>query len=341
MRTAALILSLLLTVGLSVVPSWAQEADAEATYTVQDGDTLYGIAREVGVSVRTLMRWNDLENASIQVGQTLRVRPPADTGDTANTTPNSETAAPAPPSPDTTAAQSSSPPDTVAKVPSASAADSAVAPPSHGRYTVEAGDTFVTLALRLGTTADTLFTLNDSTTAPLTEGDALRLPPRFGPPMHTVEPGQTLYSIAGEYGISVRALKSENDLPSDTLQPDQQLQIPRGAGAELPPPGQWAAPDTTGPVARYPKAFAGRLTASGTAYTPDDLVVSHPSLPFDSVVLVSTTTPERHTFARVIDRGPVEEGMLLDVSTAVANTLSLPTEGTPPTVALQVVWTAK
>jgi rare lipoprotein A len=94
-------------------------------------------------------------------------------------------------------------------------------------------------------------------------------------------------------------------------------------------------------VARYPEAFAGRLTASGTAYDPADLVVSHPSLPFGSVVLVSTTNPERHTFARVIDRGPIEEDRLLDVSAAIADQLNLPTEGTAPTVALRVVWAAE
>ena len=339
MRTTALLLGLLLALGLSVAPSRAQATNADATYTVQDGDTLYGIAREVGVSVRTLMQWNGLEDASIQAGQTLRVRPPEDPDDT----PTPKAAPSKKPPPDTAAAQPSSASDAAAEAPSTRAADAdtADAPPPHGRYTVEAGDTFVTLALRLGTTADSLFALNDSTTAPLAPGRSLRLPRRFGPPTHTVEQGQTLYSIAGEYGVSVRALKASNNLASDTLQPGQPLQIPRRAGVEIAPPGQWAAPDTTGPVARYPEAFAGRLTASGTAYNPEALVVSHPSLPFDSVVLVSTKNPERHTFARVIDRGPVEEGMLLDVSTAVANQLSLPTEGTPPTVALRLVWSAE
>jgi LysM repeat protein len=323
MRTFALLAGVLLLTGLAVRPASAQE-QPNATYTVQDGDTLYGIAQETGVSVRTLMQWNDLEEPSIQSGQTLRVRPPDDTAP-----------------PDTASEHGESPDSASSAAPDTTAPPSPAGPQPYGQYAVEAGDTFVSLALRLGTTADTLFTLNDSTTAPLAPNRTLRLPRRFGPPIHTVASGQTLYSIAGEYGVSVRSLKAENNLSSDTLQPGQTLQIPRGPGPDLPPPGQWAAPDTTGPVARYPKAFAGRLTASGTAYTPDDLVVSHPSLPFDSVVLLSTKNPERHTFARVIDRGPIEEDMLLDVSAAVAQQLSLPTEGTAPTVALRVVWAAK
>jgi LysM repeat protein len=321
---------MLLLTGLAVRPASAQE-QPNVTYTVQDGDTLYGIAQKVGVSVRTLMRWNDLEDASIQSGQTLRVRPPS-----SDTTMAESTAA----SPDT--ASSTPDADTAKSADAAPNADTTVSTPQpYGTYAVDGGDTFISLALRLGTTADTLFALNDSTTAPLSSGRSLRLPRRFGPPVHTVASGQTLYSIAGEYGVSVRSLKAENNLSSDTLQPGQTLQIPRGPGPNLPPPGQWAAPDTTGPVARYPKAFAGRLTASGTTYNPDELIISHRSLPFDSVVLLSTKNPERHTFARVIDRGPIEEDMLLDVSAAVADQLNLPTEGTAPTVSLRVVWAAE
>ncbi|PSQ97565.1 MAG: peptidoglycan-binding protein LysM [Bacteroidetes bacterium SW_9_63_38] len=330
---AALLVGLLVLAGPGVLPASAQN-QSDSTYTVQDGDTLYEIAQKTGVSVQTLVHWNDLDDPSIQTGQTLRVRPPAASGDTTVSPPESppDTAAAGPDAADAAGSSSSS----------ADTADTGAAqPPPYGRHAVESVDTFVNLALRLGTTADTLFALNDSTTAPLASGRSLRLPRRFGPPVHSVKKGQTLYSIAGEYGVSVRSLKAENDLTSDTLQPGQTLHIPHGPGPDLPPPGKWTAPDTTGPAARYPKAFAGRLTASGTAYNPEDLVVSHPSLPFDSVVLLSTKNPERHTFARVLDRGPIKEDMLLDVSAAVAEQLSLPTEGTAPTVALRVVWTAE
>ena len=328
MRTVVLTFGMFLLVGLGAGAVRAQ-AQADSTYTVEAGDTLYSIAQEVGVSVRTLMQWNDLDAPSLQVGQTLRVRPPT-TEETPS--PRSDTAAAeteAPPStdePPPTDADTTVPADTTAPA----------GPSPYGRHTVAAGDTFVDLALRLGTTADSLFALNDSTTAPLAPGRTLRLPRRFGPPTHRVEDGQTLYSVAGTYGVSVRALKAENELESDSLRPGQRLQIPRRA-AEV--PDEWAAPDSTGRVAVYPSAFAGRLTASGAAYDPEDLVVSHPSLPFGSVVLLSTRNPARHTFARVIDRGPVEEGVLLDVSAAVARALAVDGANTP-SAALRVVWVA-
>ena len=47
-------------------------------YRVQSGDTLTQIARKQGTSVSDLVRWNKLSNANaIEVGQVLRVEPPA------------------------------------------------------------------------------------------------------------------------------------------------------------------------------------------------------------------------------------------------------------------------
>lgn len=325
MRVFVLLIGLTLAVGAAASPADAQDS-TDSTYTVQSGDTLYSIARDFGVSVRTLMRWNDLDAPTIQPGQTLRVRPPEEASDE-------------PPPPSEASSDTTQPSPTTADSADAPATDTTAtddASPSYGQYTVEEGDTFVTLALRLGTTADSLFALNDSTTAPLSPGRTLRLPPRFGPPTHVVESGETLYSIAGEYGVSVRALKAKNDLNTNTLEVGQRLQLPQGT-RDLSSQDAWADPDSTGRVALYPAAYDGRLTASGTTYDPDDFVVSHPSLPFDSVVLLSTHDPNRHTFARVIDRGPVEEGVLLDVSDAVAQQLGLDPDS-PSSIALRVVW---
>jgi LysM repeat protein len=328
MRTVALTFGVLLLAGLGAGATRAQ-APADSTYTVEAGDTLYSIAQEAGVSVRTLMQWNDLDDTSLQVGQTLRVRPPAGAAPPSSRQDTAAAETDAPPStagPPPTAGDTTAPPDTT--VPAG--------PSPYGRHTVAAGETFVDLALRLGTTADSLFALNDSTTAPLAPGRPLRLPRRFGPPVHRVEEGETLYSVAGRYGVSVRALKAENEFEGDSLRPGQRLQIPR---RETEVPDTWAAPDSTGRVAVYPEAFVGRLTASGTTYDPEALVVSHPALPFGSVVLLSTRRPARHTFARVVDRGPVEEGVLLDVSPAVARALAVDDANTP-SVALRVVWRA-
>ena len=314
---SGLLVGLLAGVLMLSAPAVYAQATPDSTYTVQDGDTLYRIAQRAGVSVETLMRWNDLDTAALQVGQTLRIQPPAP-----SPTPT------APPPADTVA------PDTT---PDAPAPRDTTAAAPYGTHTVEPSDTFVGLALRLGTTADTLFALNDRTTDTLAVGRTLRLPRRFGPPTHVVDSSETLYSIAGAYGVSVRALRSLNDLDTTALEPGRRLRLPERPNPY--PPGTRAAPDTSGAATIYPPAFAGRLMASGRAYNPDDYVVSHPSLPFGSIVLLSRPDGSAHTFARVQDRGSVTDDLLLDLSATVAERLGI-ASNTTPTVALRVVWRA-
>jgi lipoprotein NlpD len=46
------------------------------TYTVKQGDTLFSIAKAHGVDYRELAAWNNIDPASIKVGQQLRLTPP-------------------------------------------------------------------------------------------------------------------------------------------------------------------------------------------------------------------------------------------------------------------------
>lgn len=303
-------------------PSVYAQVQSDSTYAVQSEDTLYSIAQRFGVSVRALKVWNGLEDATLHEGQVLRVRPPSGGPAIADSTAGKED-----PPADTTAEARENTPDAVESTP----------PQPYGQHAVEAGDSFVNLAVRLGTTADTLFSLNDHITAALLPGQVLRLPRRFGPPTHVVQSGETLYSIAGQYGVSVRALQARNDLDTTQIAPGQRLHLPTRTTPTVPAPGKEAAPDSVGTVAVYPGPFAGRLTASGIPYDPDEFVVSHPSLPYRSVVLLSRPETNRHTFARVVDRGPLEEGVLMDVSEAVAEQLGI-TPGDASAVTIRTVW---
>ena len=179
MRTAVLILGLLLA-GAALPQGGLAQAPTDSAYTVQSGDTLYSIAQRFGVSVEELQRWNGLEGTGLQIGQALLVRPPRATpppNDTSSTDPSSadttastDTSAAADPLAvgDTTATADTATADTVttdtATVDSSATAPSTAAdvtgptgpPPRYGRHTAAMGDSFVGLALRLGTTADTL-----------------------------------------------------------------------------------------------------------------------------------------------------------------------------------------
>ncbi len=79
-RLAALSLAAMLA-ACGTTPS---EPAPEGYYRVERGDTLYSIARRHKRSVAELTRWNDLPSANqIEVGQLVRVRPPAGAGLTA------------------------------------------------------------------------------------------------------------------------------------------------------------------------------------------------------------------------------------------------------------------
>jgi lipoprotein NlpD len=60
------------------LPPGAENAGKPGYYTVKRGDTLYAIGLETGQGYRDIARWNGLENPNlIEVGQVLRVVPPA------------------------------------------------------------------------------------------------------------------------------------------------------------------------------------------------------------------------------------------------------------------------
>ena len=75
----------------------AENAGKPGYFTVRPGDTLYRIALESGQAWRDVQAWNNLANPNlIEVGQVLRVAPPATTGTAVapGTAPTTVTAAP-------------------------------------------------------------------------------------------------------------------------------------------------------------------------------------------------------------------------------------------------------
>jgi lipoprotein NlpD len=88
----------------------AENANKPGYYTVRPGDTLIRIAYEAGQSYRDVARWNDLENPNkIEVGQVLRVIPPAPNVVAAVAPPSAPPAAPASRGAPTSAASASAP----------------------------------------------------------------------------------------------------------------------------------------------------------------------------------------------------------------------------------------
>jgi membrane-bound lytic murein transglycosylase D len=180
-------------------------------HTVAAGDTLVGLAYTYRLKVIDLMEMNGLTSTSLRPGQKLRVRKAA------------EAAAPAAPPP----APVSPAPFRPVSPPAAAPAPAAPA----GIHTVVAGDTLGGLAYRYGLKVGDLMEMNGLSGASLRPGQKLivnrsALPPGTpGSETIRVAEGDTLYSLARKYNLSVDQLKKMNNLAGDSLRSGQILKV--------------------------------------------------------------------------------------------------------------------
>lgn len=189
-------------------------ASAPASYTVQAGDTVSGIADRFGLRTVDVLAWNGLDRTTvIYPGQVLRLTPPA--------------------------------------TPVASAPAPAAASTPASAHTVRAGDTLSSIASAYGVGLQALFDANGmGWSTVIYPGQAIAIPgaatsaapvaaPASAPAAapvpapapasvgHTVSSGDTLSGIASAYGVSLHALFEANGLGwSSIIYPGQSLAIP-------------------------------------------------------------------------------------------------------------------
>lgn len=99
-------------------------------------------------------------------------------------------------------------------------------------YKVVAGDTLYSIAKKLDTTVSELKQINNLSTNSLKIGQILKIPTKFvdigDTELYQVKSGDTLYSIAKKYNISVNELKTINNLTNNDLSVGQLLNVPSG-----------------------------------------------------------------------------------------------------------------
>lgn len=142
-------------------------------------------------------------------------------------------------------------------------------------YVVQPGDSLISIAAQFGTTVDNLMALNGLESADfLRAGQELVVPgppPTLGPPtatptplpteahLYVVQPGDTLLSIAEDYGASMQVLMTVNQIEDPSLlRVGQELIIipgtptPEPTDTPLPPPTATPGPPFPAPVPLWP-----------------------------------------------------------------------------------------
>ncbi|MBR3211136.1 MAG: LysM peptidoglycan-binding domain-containing protein [Bacilli bacterium] len=210
-------------------------------YVVQKGDTLYGIGKQFGVSVSALMEKNQLKSSSLQVGQVLIVPVSSDTyvvqkGDTLYSIskkygiPVSELIE---------MNQLTNQILSIGQVLQVSGLSNE--DNSSNTYVVQKGDTLYSIAKKMGVSVSDLISYNQLSSTSLMVGQVLYLSPIndisvgsscygdvYQEPSyitHRVVRGDTLYSLAKKYGISVDTIVRLNNLSNTNLSIGQILKI--------------------------------------------------------------------------------------------------------------------
>ncbi|MCI8460475.1 MAG: LysM peptidoglycan-binding domain-containing protein [Bacilli bacterium] len=155
-------------------------------YIVRAGDSLYSIAKKYSTTVADLMRINNLKSNILHIGQQLKI-PINDLSNDQN----------------------------------------------YIVYTVKAGDSLYSISKNFGVTIGTLRSFNKLNSDLLSIGQKINIPngnDNTGSSeedylIYIVKAGDSLYSIAKKYGISVDDLKKVNNLSGNILNIGQPLKI--------------------------------------------------------------------------------------------------------------------
>lgn len=163
--------------------------DTNSVYVVKKGDTLYSISLKYNTTPSAIMNKNNLTSSTLSVGQTLII--PGDIESTGEDTNNSYT----------------------------------------NTYVVQRGDSLYSISRTYGVSVNEIKNVNNLTSDLLTIGQVLTIPTSSTDTNNTsnlyvVQKGDSLWSIANKYGVSINSIRMINNLNSDILTIGQTLIIP-------------------------------------------------------------------------------------------------------------------
>ena len=218
-------------IGVAYIPPEGAEGNY---YTVQKGDTLYGIANNYGISVDELKAANNLSSNTLTIGKVLlipEVEEPETPDENIYTVKSGDTlysiANKYGMTVDELKALNNLTSNTLSIGQKLVISEGNAA--TLDTYTVKSGDTLYSIANKYGLTVNELKSLNNLTSDLLSIGQVLNVSNSSIPTpsnTYTVKSGDSLYSIAKQYGVTVDALKSANGKTSNLLSIGEVLVIP-------------------------------------------------------------------------------------------------------------------
>jgi peptidoglycan lytic transglycosylase len=86
----------------------------------------------------------------------------------------------------------------------------------------------------------------------------------------------------------------------------------------------------------YAGKFQGRLTANGEIFDTNLFTAAHKTLPFNTIVKVTSDLTAKSVLVRITDRGPFVAGRIIDLSRAAAEAIEMVGSGLAP-VTVEIV----
>lgn len=274
-------------------------------HTVEQGETLFGISRQYGVTTAEIQSWNNLDGSQLSTGQELTIfRPDESTAETE-------------PIPDEI-------PEDVAEdtTPRESLVRDRDGERGTTYYTVRSGDTLTRIANEHNMTLSELRRLNDLQTDLLSIGQRITVREVQTAPSiadgaeestpqgkfvnYRVESGESLDDLKSKFKMTreeLNALNPDLDLGSISagqrvtilLPPSRNFENPYRKGASLENLGEIA-------VTVYSDSDIADPTTSGELYNPDYLTAGHANMPLGNIVYIENPNTKKGVYVRINDR---------------------------------------
>ncbi|BCA84753.1 muramidase [Enterococcus saigonensis] len=213
--------------------SGSSSASTSQYYTVQSGDSVWGISNKYGISMNELISWNNIKNNFIYPGQRLVVKK----GTTGSTTPK--------PTPSKPAQNTNKP--------SGNTANSGATQ----YYTVQSGDSVWGISNKYGISMNSLVswnniknnfiypgqrlvvkkgasgssTTNQTPSKPTQNTNKPSTNNSNAKTYYTVQSGDSVWSVANRYNISMNTLVTWNNIKNNFIYPGQRLVVRNGSAS--------------------------------------------------------------------------------------------------------------